>query len=197
MRVASKCRNFLIHRQPATSNQQPAIMRWFPFFILAYVVLGVQLGLSGYVDVYRAQPNFVLLAAVFVAVNAQRDAALLGCFLLGLMQDLLTQSPLGLTAFSYGLIGMFVVSTQEIVYREHFLTHLSLGFAGGLIYAFIVFAHGLLYPLLHASRGFLRPSLGPLFAGAVYTAILAPLLMYLLQRMRKPFGFRPLRASRK
>src|SRR5436305_14664380 len=109
-------------------------MRWLPFFILAYVMLGVQVGLSGFDQVYRGRPNFVLLAVVFIAVNAHRDAGLLGCFLLGLMQDLLTQSPLGLNAMAYGAIGMLVIGLQEVVYREHFLTHIALGLAGGLRY---------------------------------------------------------------
>ena len=51
----------------------------------------------------------------------------------GVMQDLLTQTPLGLYALSYGLVGMFVVSTQEVVYREHPLTHFSLALVGGLL----------------------------------------------------------------
>jgi rod shape-determining protein MreD len=168
-------------------------MRWLPFFILAYVALGIQIGLSGYDSVYRARPNLVLLAVIFVAVNAQRDAAVIGCFLLGLMQDLLTQSPLGLTAFAYGLIALFVVSLQEVVYRDHFLTHVALGLAGGLIYAAVVYVHGLIYARAHASRTWSRPSLMPLLAGAVYTAIMAPIVLYLLQRTRRMFGFRAVR----
>src|SRR2546423_13102319 len=145
-------------------------MRWLPFFILAYVALGVQSGLSGYDQLYRGRPNFVLLAAIFVAVHAQRDAALLGCFMLGLMQDFLTQSPLGLNAFAYGAIGAMMVNVQDVVYRDHFLTHVSLGLVGGLMYAAIVYVHGLIYNWAHAGRVWSRPSLLPLLAGAVYTA---------------------------
>lgn len=167
-------------------------MRWFPFFILAYIAFGVQIGLRGYFD----GPNFVLLAAIFIAVNAPRNAALLGCFILGLMQDLLTQqSPLGLTAFSYGVIGIFVVSTQEMVYRDHFLTHIFLGLIGGLIYAILVYTHGwLYYGLIHRSlRLEARPSAGPLFAGALYTALLAPFVLAGLRRTKRLFGFRSAR----
>ena len=92
-------------------------MRWFPFFILGYVATGLQLGLRGFIEIHDAEPNLILLAAVFVAVNAQRNSALLGCVLLGLVQDLLTpQSPMGLNAFAYGVVAVFIVSTQEIAF---------------------------------------------------------------------------------
>jgi rod shape-determining protein MreD len=169
-------------------------MRWLPFFILAYIALGVQSGLSGYDQVYRGRPNLVLLAALFVAVHAQRDAALLAAFMLGLMQDLLTDSPLGLNAFAYGAIAALVVSVQEVVYRDHVLTHVSLGLICGLIYAAIVYVHGLIYHWAHAGRSsWARPSLLPLLAGAVYTAALAPVVLYVLQRFRRVFGFRAVR----
>src|SRR5437660_11800546 len=98
-------------------------MRWLPFFILAYVMLGVQVGLSGYDQLHRGRPNFVLLAVVFIAVNGHRDAALLGCFLLGFMQDLLTQAPVGLTAFAYGALGVLIVAMPQVVCRGLFRPH--------------------------------------------------------------------------
>jgi rod shape-determining protein MreD len=170
-------------------------MRWFPFFILAYVAFGIQTGLRGFIDVRGAEPNFVLLAAVFVAVNAQRDAALLGCLLLGLFQDLLSpHAAIGLNSFAFGAIAVCVVSTQEIVYKDHFLTHLTLGLGGGLLYAALVYGHGwLYYVVMHAPLRASRPSGGPLLGGAVYTALVAPLVFGLLRKIKRRFGFRPLR----
>ena len=159
-------------------------MRWFSFFILAYVTLGVQVGLSGYATLGNARPNFVLIVAVFVAMNAPRDAALLGCFLLGLAQDLLTPSPFGLFALEYALLGMFVTTTQDLLYREHFLTHMTLGFVGALLTGLITLIHGWIYPLFHGGVKVSRASIGTMITGAFYTALLAPILLFVLQRMR-------------
>ena len=38
----------------------------------------------------------------------------------------------------FSLVGMFVVSTQELVYRAHPVTHFSLGFVGSLISTILV-----------------------------------------------------------
>src|ERR1700760_4481629 len=117
-------------------------MRWISYFILAYVTLGLQIGLAPHLRYQGAAPNLVLLAVIFIALNAPPDAALLGAFVLGVLQDLLTQQQPGLFAFSYGLVGMFVVSTQQLVYREHPLTHLSLALIAGIMTACIILLHG-------------------------------------------------------
>ena len=156
-------------------------MRWLTYFILAYLAIGLQLGGGDLFIVAGAKPNLVLLAVIFIAINAPREHALLGCVGIGLMQDLVNLQPLGLYGLAYGLVGMFVVSTQEIVYREHPLTHFSLGFVGSLLVAAVVLVHGLVRPP--------RVSPGALFGTAVYTAALAPVLLWGLQRIKRVFNF--------
>jgi rod shape-determining protein MreD len=160
-------------------------MRWIAYAILAYIAVGLQTGLAGYTDVYGAPPSLILLAVIFIAVNAPREPALVGGFVLGVLQDLLTQAPLGLYAFSYGLVAMFVVSTQEIVYREHPLTHFSLALTGALMTGGILVLHGLVRTP--------RVSLVSAFTGAVYTALLAPFVLWALQRVKRLFAFEPAR----
>jgi rod shape-determining protein MreD len=160
-------------------------MRWFPWFILAYVAIGVQIGAGEFLRFHGAKPDLVLLAVIFIAINAPREPALLGAFLMGMMTDLVSGSPLGLYALSYALVAMFTVSTQEIVYREHPITHFSLAFFGSLLMGAIAMIHG----WFHAAR--LPPTL--LFASAVYTAALAPILLGIMQRLKRVFAFQSAR----
>src|SRR5947209_2224589 len=183
------------HCPPPTAHC-PLPMKWPPFFILAYIVLGMQIGLSGIVNVHGAKPDFVLMAAIFIALNTSRDSALLGCFILGLLRDLLAGgAPLGLMAFVYGLVGMFAISTQEIVHRDHALTHFSLGLCGGIISGAVVFVHGWIYPWLHPASSLPRPWPVSLITSAIYTALLTPILLLVLRRMKKFFNFRSARAA--
>jgi len=162
-------------------------MRWISYFILAYVALAIQVGAGPYLRWNGASPNFVLLAVIFLAVNAPREPALLGCLGLGFMQDLLTQSPLGLYMLAYGLVGMFVVSTQQIVYREHPLTHFSLALMSGMLTAAVLLLQGLIH----------RPGPGAwgLVVTTIYTALLSPLVLAVLQRLSRAFAFQPTRRS--
>src|SRR3569623_505338 len=167
-------------------------MRWLSYFILAYVALGCQLALAsrGYMDVKKATPNLVLLVVIYVAVNAPREAGLMGAFLMGLMQDLLTLYPLGTWATTYGLVAMFVISTQEFVYREHPLTHFSLALTGGLICGTLLTIHDWVYPKLHGGSALDGGRIVGQFTGVIYTALLAPVVLGVLQRMRRAFSFR-------
>ena len=171
-------------------------MRWLPYLILAYVTLGVQIGLGTYVSWHGASPNLVLIVALFLALNAPRGAALLGCFSLGLLQDLLSTTPPGLYALSYGLVALVVVSASHVIGREHSLTHLGLGLFGGLVTAAVLSLHLILRPpggrVTDASGAALpaiRGPMLPLFIAAGYTALLAPAMLWILQRLKRPFAF--------
>lgn len=175
-------------------------MRWASYFIFAYLVLGLQVGLAPYVAYHGAAPNLVLIAVVFVALNAPKDTALLGCFGLGILQDLLTEQSPGLYAFSYGLLAAFIVTAQSAVQRDHLLTHLSMALIGGLLTTIVLAIHSLIHPAVPArvidaktTLPAVRIPLGVEFTRMLYTAVLAPFVIRLLQRARTVFAFTPTR----
>jgi rod shape-determining protein MreD len=159
-------------------------MRWPAFFILVYLAVGLQIGMGDFVRIggAGARPDLVLLAVIFIAIHAPRDAALLGAFTIGLVKDMTTLSPLGLYAIAYSLVGMFIVSTQEYVYRAHPVTHVTLGFVGSLLAGAVVLIHGWI-------KG-PPASLGEVFGSALYTALLAPLILGALNLAKGAFSFR-------
>ena len=170
-------------------------MRWISFACLVYLILAVHLALTGYINWGKASPNLVLPVVVFICVNASREQALAGVFSLGLLQDLLSQEPLGMHAFAYGLAGLFVIGMQAAVYRDHWLTHIVVTLAAGLIVLAVASFNDWAYPRLHHldSTG---PSVVEGFFGVLYTALLSPLVLLPLVRVKRLFGFRPLRTAR-
>jgi hypothetical protein len=80
------------------------------------------------------------------------------------------------------MVGMFVVSTQEYVYRAHPVTHVSLGFVASLVAGAVVLIHGWI-------KG-PPASVGEVFGSAVYTALLAPLVLGALNLAKGAFSFR-------
>jgi rod shape-determining protein MreD len=162
-------------------------MRWLSFFMLAYVAVGLQTGIAAAIQWHGAGPNLVLIAAVFIAMNAPRDVGLLGAFILGALQDLTSGSALGLYAFSYGLVALFVASARQVVYREHPLTHFSLTLMGGFVTGTVLAIHG--WWRRHDASPLLAESPLLLFYTAVYSAVLAPFVLGILQRMTRAFKF--------
>lgn len=161
-------------------------MRWLSYFILAYITLGLQAGIARAVQWKAAEPNLVLLAVVFIALNAPRDAALLGCFILGAMQDLASGGTMGLFAFSYGLVALLVLATRQAVDRRHPAVHFALTLIAGVLTAIVLAIHGWLRTPVH-------PPVLPLFYTAVYSAILAPFVIGGLQRIDRVFRFQSAR----
>ncbi|HEV2296087.1 MAG TPA: rod shape-determining protein MreD [Tepidisphaeraceae bacterium] len=160
-------------------------MRWFSYFILAYVALGIQIGAGEFLRVGGARPDLVLLAVIYIASNAPRAASLGGAFGMGLMVDLVGLGPLGLYAFGYGIVAMFVVSMQEVLYREHPMGHFFVALIGSLLVSTIGLVHGWIHPPLLP--------LGVQFKSALYTALLAPIVLGILQRIKRVFAFKPRR----
>src|SRR5207245_2088500 len=91
-----------------------------------------------------------------------------------------TLGPPGLFAMSYGLVALFVTSVGQIVYRDHPLTHFLATLLGGLMTAAVLLLQATLHPpRLNASE---------LATSAVYSAILAPIVLGLLSRMKRAFA---------
>jgi rod shape-determining protein MreD len=170
-------------------------MRWFAYFILAYVAMGLQIGLAPYLIWHGAAPNFGLLAMIFIAANARREPALLGCFAIGLFQDLLSVQQPGLFAFSYGLIAWLITGAQQPLVRHSLTAQTLLALLGGILTAFVILVQSWLHPAGAAIEGgpAIRISASALFLSVIYTTLLAPVILGLLGRSKKFFAFSPIR----
>ena len=165
-------------------------MRWPLYFILAYLAVALQIGLGGHLRVAGASPNLIMIAVVFIAIHAPRDAALLGCFALGILQDLTTADPsrLGLYGLAYGFFALMIGGYGTPAVRGHPIMHIMLTLVCGLVTALLVLLHGWL-----PFAGGIRMPIGVMVWSAVYTALVSPLILWPLNRMRKVFAFEPTR----
>jgi rod shape-determining protein MreD len=159
-------------------------VRWFTFIVLAYFMLGLQIGLGGIAQIGSGQINFVLIAATFIAINARRDPALIACFTLGFLHDLVGVAPLGTYALAYSMIAWLVEGTDRALSPEHPFTHWVVTLFGGVVTAILVYVHGHV-----ASYGVATP-LWPGLLGAFYSALAAVPVLWALGKFRKRFRFR-------
>jgi rod shape-determining protein MreD len=174
-------------------------MSLFPYILLSYIARGVQIGLGRFITWHGAQPNLGLIAVVFIALNAPREAALLGAFAIGALQDLLTAQPPGLFAISYGLTAMIVTGAQSVVTRGHPLTHIMMTLLGGAATTIVLLLHSFIWArgnVEGATPIAIKLSIVTLLISIAYTAILAPFVMAPLYRVRKIFSFTPRRRAR-
>jgi rod shape-determining protein MreD len=157
-------------------------MRALPFAILMLLALVLQVSIAPVLVAtsVRAAPQFPLILAVFVALYARQEAAMIGCWLLGLTMDLATIGQFPGFALAFGLVGFGIVRVRASVFRDHPLSHVFLtllfGFlANAIVASRVAFSAGLDWRLLAAQ---------PLGV-AIYSALLAPCLMPLLTSLRR------------
>jgi rod shape-determining protein MreD len=161
-------------------------VRWLTFIVFAYLMLGLQTGLGALADVGPAWVNFPLIAAVFIAVNARRDPALIACFVLGLLHDLLGESSLGVYALAYCLVAWLIEGTDRALSPDHPFTHFVMTLFGGGVTAVVVYLQGHL-----ALSDAVQPvPFWPLLATAFYSACVAVPALWAVGKFRKRFKFR-------
>ncbi len=160
-------------------------MRAIFTLIIVYIMLGLQLGAGPFVTYRGVEPNLVLLVVVFVALNVPRDAALLTCFFIGLIQDAVSVQPLGLYAFGYGIVAVVVCWLAESVRRAHPLTHVSLSFMAAMIVGMLLLVHELIHPVSATQH------IGPrvVAISAAYTTLLSPFVIGILQQLSRLTGW--------
>ena len=159
-------------------------MRPLPFFVLAYLALGLQMGLGGVAQLGGGPLNVVLIAVAFIAINARQNAAVGGCFALGLLHDLVGSGPLGGYALAYTLVAFLMAGTDRALNVEHAWTHFAVVFLGGIVTAVVLWLQG------HFARYGIATPLWPNVAGAFYTAVLGIFVLRWLTRLRKRFRFK-------
>jgi rod shape-determining protein MreD len=156
-------------------------MRWLPFVVLAYVMLGLQIGLGGIAQLGSGSVNFVLIAAVFIAINAPRDPALIACFTLGLLHDIVGIGPIGTYTLAYSLVALLMAGTDRALSIDHPMTHFFVTLFGGVVVAIVVFGVSLRWE---------RLPFWPNLLTAFYSALFSLPVLWGLTKLRKSFRFR-------
>ena len=175
-------------------------MRWFVFFVFAYVLLAMQVGLASGVSIDTSwgpvQPLFVLPLAVFVGLSAAPATSLLAWAALGVLLDVTTTWGNGATfigPYTLGYIaGHYVVNQMRtMLVKRHPLALSFMTILAGAAVQLIVVA-------VFAARNFYDPIPGWVGSqhlilramGLLYTAGVAAVLAIPLNALATVFGFR-------
>ena len=161
-------------------------MRWYVIAIFAYVFAALESsvftpGLLAF-KIYRAaaQPDLLLVTAVFAALTVERwEDAFIAGWCLGLVEDLLSGTRLGVTATGLGLVasGIYVLRSG-LMYGQP-LVQAVLVFVAVLVVRPV--QQLILYHLSGSSSG-VGLALEQGAVDAAYTALVAPVVLWLLAK---------------
>jgi len=176
-------------------------MRWITFFLLLYLMTALQWSHLGAIPVRGndwPMIDFLPMLAVFYALFATDSAAPLAALLCGLAFDIGNEDYIGTNMIPLALIAWLIVRIRLSIFREHFISQLVMTLIALLAYGLLSTTFRKLIGAPLEGGPFSGRSingnafwthLGHLAGNAVYTAIVAPVVFWLLFRIRHLLGF--------
>ncbi len=168
-------------------------MRWLTFFLLLYFATALQAAhLGQWSEFGYFHIEYIFMLAVFYALFAEKDAALLACFWCGLMYDLTGQSIVGLEAILAGMIALGIVSIRMHIFRSSVLGQMVITFLAVLLFLsgrlavghLVLFLAGRPVPIIN-----ILGYAGIILSSSLYTAAVAPWIFRALFLLGDMLGF--------
>lgn len=171
-------------------------MRWLTFCILAIVVLTLEVTVAPLLEWHGARPQWLLMLAVFFALNGRSVDVLIGAWILGLLYDLHTLPEyVGLFSLAFSLVAIIVYSMREFLFREHPLTHFLVTFAACLLIQIMLDVHRA--AAFGDSSGGIWSLGRETLLTALVTALFALPVHFALLRLHRTLGIMPARFGRR
>jgi rod shape-determining protein MreD len=147
--------------------------------LIAIVVL-VQVTVFPHLRLFGVVPDLGLLLAIAIGYREGPETGAVVGFLAGFGYDLFLETPLGLCALSYALVGYAVGTLQAGMLRSPRWLPPLLGLVGGLVGGLVLLTIGVLVGVdgVKGAHGVVT-----LCLAAVYDMVLAPLVFWLVAKV--------------
>jgi rod shape-determining protein MreD len=154
-------------------------MRSLRMLALIIVVVLVQVTLFPHLRLAGVAPDLGLVVALAVGYNDGPEAGAIAGFVAGFGFDLFLETPLGLNALAYALVGYGVGIIEGGLLRSPRWLPSVLGVAGGLAGGLILIAIGVLAGVENVKG---THGVQTIAIAALYDGLLAPLVFFVLAR---------------
>lgn len=150
--------------------------------LLLFVLIALQMKFLPHFAIWGIKPDLFLLAVCYLGLRGGETRGALIGFALGLLEDSLSLSPLGIRALSFALVGFLLGVAGKDLFLDTALMQTLLLFLAGILSGLIT--------LLSLNFFLIPRSLGPTFLllilpESLLTALWGLLLIFLFQRLRQ------------
>ncbi len=147
--------------------------------LVAFIVV-VQVAVFPHLRLFGVVPDLGLLVALAVGYQLGPEAGLIAGFVAGFGFDLFLETPLGLNALTYAIVGYGIGVVESGLFRSPRWLPSLLGIAGGIAGGLLFVGVGVLAGV-DAVKG--SHGVTTVVLAAVYDAVLAPFVFFLVRRV--------------
>lgn len=155
-------------------------MKYWRLMILIMGCVMLQSTLVPFLKIVNVHPDIVLIIIVAISVLLGYKMGTLFGFMAGLLLDISTGGAVGIYASIYTLIGFLSGLMEKKVFKDNFLLPLFFCFIGTIIKGFLEYIL-LFYSGIPVS--FISGFGVVVFPEAIYNAVIAPFIYYLIYRL--------------
>ena len=155
-------------------------MRYVRLLLLVVMIVIVQVTIFPHLRLFGVVPDLGLLVAIAVGYQEGPEAGALIGFVAGFGYDLFLETPIGLNALAYALVGYGVGVLEAGLFRSPRWLPSFLGLLGGLAGGLLFIAVGVLAGV-EAVKG--SHAVQDVLLAALYDALLAPVVFFLVRKV--------------
>ncbi|NQT94871.1 MAG: rod shape-determining protein MreD [Candidatus Omnitrophica bacterium] len=139
----------------------------------------IQINAFDFIEFFGIKPDLLLVLVIFFALNSFKQESIKIALISGLIKDISSSSVLGSYTLAFFIIAFFLNFHQTKFYRERISTQGLVAFVSYIAMSFIVLLINL---IAYKSALSYYMFLSIAFKGAVYTAIIAPGVFFILSK---------------
>lgn len=155
-------------------------MRWFTFFCILICISAFQSTMIKWITIGSAVPDLYFSLVVFYSFLTDIKRNTITNWFTGLSKDLLSEGSLGINSVFFVAIGLLIWSIRGILYKGHLITQVLITFIFSVIYNIFYAA----YVAVSFRSLNLLPTLWVIFICSLYTAVIIPVLFWILGKFQ-------------
>lgn len=147
-------------------------MRYLLIIIIELFIINAHFLVGRYISVNELQPIPLLVLAVFFLLKSEEELLFPSLIITGILTDLYFSQKIGPFLLVYLLCGFLFKESRNVMFKDHFLTHVFFTFAISLIGIFFIYLIGGVFTLR-----------APIIV-AIYNAMLTPILYFVFDQIK-------------
>lgn len=159
-------------------------MKWYLLILLSFLFVAFEVAFPPDWQLGDSHPEFSLLLAVYLVLNARKRDTVYAAWLIGLTKDLFSTGRLGTHSLIYFAGALLLLHLRKYLYRDEILVQVAVAFVAVIIIDFFYLLQlSLTLPGVEVGECLRR-----LLVVALYSAACAPIMYLLLDMVRRPIG---------